>query len=173
VLRPTLATACLLSLLGPAAAQPQSDWTIYRNQRFGFSLSYPRNVFEVERASQAGDGVVFRARHADARLLAGALINSDHHTLASYQQFVARKSYADYRITYQPRGRSWFVLSGKNDDKIFYEKVVFSCAGRLINSFALVYPADQRNTFDRIVERAEASFAPGIKECGEGAIAER
>lgn len=30
-----------------------SDWTVYRNERFGFSLSYPADVFEVERTSEA------------------------------------------------------------------------------------------------------------------------
>ena len=172
MIRHALATACLIGLIGPAVAQSEpgaGNWTTYRNERFGFSLSYPGDVFEVERTSEAGDGVVLRAPDSDARLLAGALINSDRHTLASYQQFVARKSYADYRITYQPRGSSWFVLSGRSDDKIFYEKVVFSCAGRLINSFALVYPADRRDTFDRIVERVESSFSAGTKECAQGA----
>lgn len=70
-----------------------------------------------ERTSEAGDG-----------------------TIASYQEFVARKSYADYQIHYRPRGNTWFVLSGEGNGKIFYEKVVFSCGGRLINSFALMPP---------------------------------
>ena len=161
----------LFGLLEPAAAQQGSahSWTTYENARFGFSLRYPADLFEIERTSQAGDGVVFRARDADAVLLVGALPNSDHRTIASYQQFVARKSYSDYQITYQPRGTEWFVLSGKRAEKIFYEKVVFSCSGHLINSFAIIYPADRREIFDRVVERLEASFQPGTKGCGQGA----
>jgi hypothetical protein len=38
---------------------------------------------------------------------------------------------------------------------------MFSCAGRLINSFALIYSANDRQAFDRIVERMEKSFRPG------------
>jgi hypothetical protein len=47
--------------------------------------------------------------------------------------------------------------------KIFYEKAMFSCAGRLITSFAMIYRSEQRQLFDRIVERVEHSFRPGRK----------
>jgi hypothetical protein len=36
-------------------------------------------------------------------------------------------------ITYHPRGRSWFVLSGRRGDQIYYEKVIFSCSGHVVN----------------------------------------
>jgi len=32
-------------------------------------------------------------------------------------------------ITYQTRGRSWFVLSGYRGDQIYYDKAIFSCGG--------------------------------------------
>ena len=38
---------------------------------------------------------------------------------------------------------------------------MFSCAGRLIKSFAVICPSDQRGVFDRIVERVEDSFRAG------------
>ena len=46
---------------------------------------------------------------------------------------------------------------GRSHDrgKVFYEKVVFSCAGRLITSFALLYSVADRDTFDPIIERIE------------------
>ena len=113
--------------------------------------------------------MVFVARGTDARLLVGALPNRDRHTVATYQDFVARKSYAAYQIHYRPRGNIWFVLSGDGDGKIFYEKVVFSCGGRLINSFALIYPAADRRKFDPIVERVEDTFRAGAARCDQGA----
>ena len=45
-------------------------------------------------------------------------------------------------------GRTWFVLSGEGDGKVFYEKVMFSCSGRLINSFAMIYPANKQDVFN-------------------------
>ena len=169
-MRPLLATLIILLFLTPLSAQEALNpggWQSYRNERFGLSLSYPSRVFQIERTSEAGDGVVFAARGTEARMLVGALPNRDRQTVASYQDFVARKSY-DYQIHYRPKGNTWFVLSGEGDGKIFYEKVVFSCGGRLINSFALVYPAAERRIFDPIVERVEDTFRAGTRGC-EGA----
>jgi hypothetical protein len=139
------------------------EWTRYHNERFGFGLEYPANLFRVERTTEAGDGRVFAAREGEARLLVGALANDDRHSAKSYQDFLARTSYADYKITYRPLGDDWLVLSGEADGKIFYEKAVFSCGGQLISSFALLYPADKRDKFDPIVARVANSFVPGTK----------
>ena len=171
-MRPVFTTLIILLFSVPLGAQEGTSpggWQSYRNERFGLSLSYPGEVFQIERTSEAGDGVVFRARGTDARMLVGALPNRDRHTVATYQNLVARKSYAAYQIHYRPRGNTWFVLSGEGDGKIFYEKVVFSCGGRLINSFALIYPAADRQTFDPIVERVEDTFRAGTAACDQGA----
>ena len=45
------------------------------------------------------------------------------------------------------------------------EKVMFSCQGRIINSFALVYPIESKRQFDPIVEGIENTFRPG-QDCG-------
>ena len=102
---------------------------------------------------------------ATARLLVGALPNEDHYSAKSYQDFLARNSYADYKITNRPLGDDWLVLSGEADGKIFYEKAIFSCGGQLITSFAMLYPADKREVFDPIVARVANSFVPGTKTC--------
>lgn len=145
-----------------AAQRGASDpeWDVYRNERFGFSLAYPANVFHVEKRSEAGDGQVFITKDGEARLLVGAFNNGDKHTVASYQDYVLRNSYADYTVTYQRRGDTWFVASGEGGGRTFYEKVMFTCGGRLINSFAMLYANDQRSTFDPIVERIENTFRP-------------
>ena len=171
-MRPLLTSLIILLFLTPLNAREAFNpggWQSYRNERFGLSLSYPGEVFQIERTSEAGDGVVFAARGTDARMLVGALPNRDCQTVVSYQDFVARKSYAVYQIHYRPRGNTWFVLSGEGDGKIFYEKVVFSCGGRVINSFALIYPAAERQTFDPIVERVEDTFRAGTTGCHQGA----
>lgn len=150
--------------LGPAAAQDQTDaWRNYTNERYGFSLVIPSHVLAVEKKSDAGDGLLFASKDGETRLLVGALKNADARTTRSYQDYIAQRSYADYTITYRRGGDSWFVLSGEGNGKIFYEKVMFSCSSELISSFALVYPAEQRRTFDLIVERIEDSFRPATK----------
>jgi hypothetical protein len=53
-----------------------------------------------------------------------------------------------------------------------YEKVMFSCSGAVINSFALIYPLEERQLFDPIVEAIEDSFRPGLARCGDHAAAD-
>jgi hypothetical protein len=152
-----LSVACSIA---PTQAQ-SPGWAEYRNEKYGFTLRYPPDLFAVERTAEAGDGQVFVTPGGDARLLVGALVNDSGFSLGSYQAHVARQSYGNFKITYQPMGKTWFVLSGEGDGKIFYEKVMFSCSGRLINSFAMIYPAHRREVFDPIVERMEDTFLPG------------
>jgi hypothetical protein len=66
-------------------------------------------------------------------------------------------------LTYRPRGRSWFVLSGYRGDTIYYEKVMFSCRDRLVNVFAITYPTSQRKLYDSVVERMEDVFKTGTR----------
>ena len=36
-------------------------------------------------------------------------------------------------VTYEPLGRSWFVVIGYHGDQIYYEKVIFSCGDPIVN----------------------------------------
>ena len=72
-------------------------------------------------------------------------------------------------ITYQARGRSWFVLSGYRGDQIYYEKVMFSCGGRVVNILAIAYPTSERGQFDPVVERMEDTFKPS-QECAHASM---
>jgi hypothetical protein len=156
-------------LLGTAAAAAQ-DWRQYRNERYGFTLQYPPDLFVTERAAEAGDGQVFSSSVDDARLLVGALPNESAYTPTTYQEYIARHSYPDYQIDYRRTGGSWFALSGEGRGRIFYEKVMFTCGGRLITSFAMVYPSAQRRLFDPVVERIEDSFRPAT-DCQRAGLA--
>jgi hypothetical protein len=79
---------------------------------------------------------------------------------------VRRNSYSGYDLKYARRWQTWFVLSGENDQNVFYEKVMFSCSGRFISSLALNYPIARNATFDRFVKRIEKPFRPA-QNCGQ------
>jgi hypothetical protein len=160
---------CLAALLGAAAAAeaqrrpPDLGWSTYRNERFGLQLEYPAGIFRPERAAAQGEGQAFVSEDGQARLLVGAFANTDGHNAESYQRYIVRESYGGARFDYAPRGRSWLVVSGTRADRMFYEKVFFSCGGQIINSFAMIYPLAERRLYDPIVERIEDTFRPG--EC--------
>jgi hypothetical protein len=52
-------------------------------------------------------------------------------------------------------------MSGYRGDDIYYEKVMFSCGGRVVNVFAITYPRSTRRIYDQVVERMEDNFGPG------------
>jgi hypothetical protein len=58
------------------------------------------------------------------------------------------------------------VLSGTRDGVMFYERVTFTCGGRRINSWAMLYPAAERGLYDRIVEQVARSYRAGEANCG-------
>ena len=128
-------------------------------------MQYLSDVFAPERTSEAGDGTVFSSADAQAKLLVGALPNEGGMSVTSYQDYVQRHSDADFVVDYRPVGSNWFVLSGDGGGKTFYEKVMFSCDGRLINSFALIYPTADKRRFDAVVEGIQATFRPGTAAC--------
>ena len=166
-MRTLVILATLVALATSAVSRSAEDlgWTPMRNERFGLSLEYPANVFVDQRTSEAGDGDLFVTSDQSAKLLVGAFENVEAHTPASYQRFIARQSYPGLLVDYAPRGRTWSVLSGTQGDTMVYEKVMFTCGGRVINSFALVYPIAERDFYDPIVEGIEDSFSPGAESC--------
>ncbi len=161
----------LISTL-PASARPRLDelgWTGFRNERFGLALRYPAEVFVAQRSSEAGDGDLFETPDRKGRLLVGAFENTDDFTPKTYQTFVRRQSYPGLRVDYAPVGQSWAVLSGTIGQTMVYEKIMVSCGGNVINSFALTYPIVDREFYDPIVEAIEDTFRPGIRGCAEHA----
>jgi hypothetical protein len=159
-----------LTLATPSESYVEDlGWASYRNERFGVTLQYPAAIFEREQTSETGDGVLFTTADERAKLLVGALDNLDAHSPRSYQRYIERESYPGLRVDYAPVGHTWAVLSGTRGDTMVYEKVMFSCGGRVINSFAMTYPITERDFYDPIVEEIEDSFRPGAEGCGRHA----
>ena len=148
-----------------AAAQGPAEIATYRNPRYGFTLSYPTAQFSPQEPL-AEEGRVWVSRDGNARILAGALPNADGMNLQDYRDFVLKQSYPGANVDYAPISGNWFVLSGTRDGMMFYERVTFTCGGRLINSWAMLYPAADRQLYDRVVEQVARTYRPGAASCG-------
>jgi hypothetical protein len=160
-----LLTGAAVMLPFAAAAQGPEETATYRNPRFGFSLTYPTARFKPKEPL-AEDGRVWVSHDGNARLLAGALANADNMRLEEYREYLLKKSYPGAAIDYAPMRENWFVLSGTRDGLIFYERVTFTCGGRLINSWAILYPEAERAVYDPIVEKVARSYRAGTGGCG-------
>jgi len=157
-------TLAVITAIGCAFLEASERWLDQRDPQFGFSYSFPDALF----ASVEGDGKpgfhFFASNPTDAKFLVGAWDNQDDATPEHFKRWMIANAGGYEEITYQPRGRSWFVLSGYRGEQIYYEKVMFSCGGRVVNILAIAYPTSERGQFDPVVERMEDTFKPS-QEC--------
>ncbi len=151
----------------PAWAGPKFDsWTTVKNDRHGFAIAFPTDVFAHTETPKTDEGRVFVSKDGKAKLLVGAFANADESTLEDYRQFLISEQYKDATIDYAPVKGRWFVLSGTRGEEMFYQRVSFTCGGKLINSWAMLYPAAERKTYDRVVEGVARTYSPGAGRTG-------
>ena len=156
-----VASAVFAFLVLPAGAA--SRWAIETDPHLSFRYSYPSQVFSPIEGDGKPSFHYFETPSSEARFLVGAWNNAKGQSPESLKRWLIENVGGYDETTYRPRGRSWFVLSGYRGNLIYYEKVMFSCAGSLVNVFAITYPVEQRDMYDPIVERMEDTFRPGSR----------
>jgi len=142
------------------AQPPAGDWQRLTHARLGFKIDYPANVFSPVAAQQSEAGRILVTHDGRARLLIGAFDNDTQASLRAYRTHLLETSYAGAAIGYAPVRATWFVLSGTRNGTEFYERVSFTCSGRRITSWAMLYPHAQRGYYDPILEMIARSFRP-------------
>jgi hypothetical protein len=140
-----------------AATRP---WAYERDPGLGFDFSYPRDLFQRTEGDGKPSFHYFVSRNAEAKLMVGAWNNEAGQTPSEFKQWLLANTGGYDAMTYVPRGRTWFVVSGYRGDDIYYEKVMFSCAGSVVNVLAITYPQSLRRQYDPVVEKVEDSFRP-------------
>jgi hypothetical protein len=163
------AMGLLASSVAWGAGKWRNDWATLQNERHGFLIAYPVEVFQQKSAPTTDEGRVLYSPDGKAQLLVGAFANEEQMSLRGYREYLLQESYAGAEIDYAPVRRNWFVLSGTIGDREFYERVSITCGGRLINSWAMVYPASPRaenRFYDRIVEAIARTYTPGPGRSG-------
>jgi hypothetical protein len=149
-----------------AGGQTLSDWSTVQSTRYGFSLTFPGSVFDASTGQQREEGIAVVSRDGLARLAVATFENEANVSLADYRRLILNDNYAGATIEYGPMRNSWFVVSGTRGNMHFYERVSFTCQGRLINSWALLYPVAQKALYDRVVEMVARSYSPGEGRSG-------
>jgi hypothetical protein len=164
---------CVAGLLtaGPSrgAGDWRKDWATLQNERHGFLIAYPVEVFQQKAAPTTDEGRILFSPDGKAQLLVGAFTNDEGMTLRDYRAYLLQESYPGAVLDYAPVQGNWFVLSGTLANREFYERVSFTCGGRLINSWAMVYPVEpqaQNRFYDRVVEAIARTYTPGAGRSG-------
>lgn len=159
-----LCTAVVAAVLAPAVlAEPVIE---YQNEKYGYSLLVPGDVFTEGVSRNPEVGSVWISRDQRARLSAVAGPNEAGGTLESYRRVVMAETYAGAKFDYTPVRDTWFVLSGVKNNQVFYERITFVCDGRYIYGWQLFYPVSQKGMYDRIVEEIHRNYRVGNGEDG-------
>ena len=160
---PAIAALLALAITGLPVGAAVSRWALQTDPDLGFSYSYPVEAFSPIEGDGKPHFHYFASPSAEAKFLVGGWNNAKGQSPERFKQWLIENVGGYDETTYRPRGRSWFVLSGYRGDSIYYEKVMFSCGGSLVNVFAITYPVEQRDMYDPIVERMEDTFKPGSR----------
>lgn len=174
---------------GTSIAAAQQDWTVYENERFGYEISYPADVFQPELSDdlEADDGAArneedyapdapannsgaatadsdnqggktFVSLDGRAKIVLYGAYNTENFSPLEYRETILKEFEGYDEMTYGPKGRTWFVLSGYRGGDIYYQKVMFSCGGKVINALSITFPNNEKPLYEPIIERMEDSF---------------
>lgn len=162
----SLLASTVTSAATPSVAQDAAGLATYRNERHGYTLSYPTAQF-IALPSATEDGRQFLSKDGTARLLVGTLPNFDNKNQRDYRAFVLNESYPGAKVDYAPARDNWFVVSGTRNGMAFYQRVNFACGGRAINSWAMIFPEGQKAVYEPIIEQVHRDYRLGTGNCSQ------
>ena len=159
LLTPGLILLTSLAAAAPAPATGQG-WSGYVNERYQYSLCYPRNVFTPQREADNGDGRTFGGPQGTSLLVFGTMMLSEP-TLGAEAESKARAlREGGAKLTYAVIKPAFFVLSGTQGTSIFYIKTI-----RLGDAYATLemrYPRSVARSWDATVTRMSRCFRSAI-----------
>jgi curved DNA-binding protein CbpA len=137
---------------GSGQAAGVANWTTYRDPRFDFALRYPAGVFAFEPARSDANVRTFVSRDGHASLRIVAAENTAGIKLASFRSALIEERYAGAAFDKAPQRRHWFALSGTRGGEVFLERVTFSCDGKSMHGWRMLYPAAERAAYDGLAQ---------------------
>jgi len=130
----------------------QGGYKTYSNARFGYSVSYPADILIPQGESDNSDGQIFRSKDNHAEMRVFGRYNVQNETLRSaFQAAQEGKS-----VTYKVLRGNFYVVSGHEGGKIFYEKTMLK--GDTFKTFMIEYDERDASTYDAITARVARSF---------------
>jgi hypothetical protein len=149
---PKVSTAGLAKAALPQSRARGAGWVSYHNPLFRFSLKYPADVFAYDVGPSDANVRTFVSRDGAAMLQIFAADHVGGTSLARYRRSRMEEHYAGAAFDQMPQLRFGFVLSGTQGDRAFYERVMFSCDGRTIHGWQMIFPVSHRMLYDLVAD---------------------
>jgi hypothetical protein len=152
----------VLALPTPAQSLDRTsnlEWRTFVVQDFGTTVRYPANIFFPAGRPGKGVGQRFKSSDGQAYLSVYSLPNDAGETPATYLRHNLRMNRS--ALDYTRIARSFFAISSERDGVILYSRCNFSKRGRgAIHCFDLVYPQEEKRSWDAVVTRISLSLRP-------------
>src|SRR5262245_19487544 len=134
-------------------------YNTYHNPRFGYSIAYPKDILYPQGESDNGDGQKFLSKDADAILIVYGSHNVFDQSLEDlYLEESRGGTHENPRkiVTYKVLKNNWFVISGFNSGKVFYQKTILN--NNQFKSFYFEYDKSKKNIYGPITRYISSSF---------------
>jgi len=126
----------------------------YTNERFDFSLLYPKDIVSPEAPPKNNDGLTFASPNENVVMKAFGYNNIQGDTIEDlYREALAQEG---RNVTYRIREDNWFVISGYEGDRVFYIKKTM--ADNNVLTLDVEYDRSLQNEFDPVVATVSDSF---------------
>jgi hypothetical protein len=127
----------------------------YVNDRFGYSFAYPEDLLRPQGESADGTSQQFVSADGQTVVAVGAAPDLTGMTLEdAYAQ--ARRAAGGREVTYKASGASWYVVSGYEGNRLFYEKTFLR--GDTFKTLSISFPRQYRAKYYAMVEAMSNSF---------------
>lgn len=136
------------------------DYDQYCNVRFGYCLDYP-NFLNPQPESSNGDGRIFINEKGEEvlRVFGRFNLDAEGETISLERQYnsdIRDNLKKKNTITYKKLGKTFFVISGYQKGKIFYQKTILKNDAF---AFAIIqYPKDEKEIYDKVSTEIFKSF---------------
>lgn len=139
-------------------AQERHQYRTYHNVRFDYSISYPVGILFPQGESVNGDGQRFLSKDGRTELLVYGSYNSLEQTLNEVLTEASERlpDHPNRVVTYKVLRGDWFVVSGIENGRIFYQKTMLR--NSTFKTFRIEYDESQKQTFNPITAFIARSF---------------
>lgn len=145
----------ITNILG--AEMTKENYIAYYNSRFGFSVDIPSD-FIPQRPPENDDGRVFLSEDGQAEIRVSAGANILNWTIYDIRDYLTDT--AKGNITILGQGETWIAATWIDNESIYYNKSFISGDGEIQSSMNFIYPVEQRDRYDVVVEHLEETFKP-------------
>jgi len=145
-------------------AQPSPQYETYCNSKYGYCVDYPSKILLPQGESGSGDGQVFESKDKENSLTIYRDLRDNMDPDVKFDIVTAYKedidvseSRAKKTVTYKKLGKTFYIVSGYEGKKIYYQKTFLSEDSQLVTC-RLVYLESDKQLYNTLLDHIMKSL---------------